>query len=110
MPSPTICTVSGTVNDPSGTAVSAAIIKATLSRPFTHSADSSLILPFEVSTTSASDGTWSLALVETTTDSAYMSISFVFPIASANANIRRDYSVIIPNAATATFASLTTGQ
>lgn len=110
MPSPTICTVSGTVKDATGTAISGVTVKASAIKPFIHSTDSSLITNTEALTTTASDGTWSLNLVETTTDSVTMTVTFIYTTGSNNPNDRRTYTILVPNSASSTFAALVSGQ
>lgn len=61
---------------------------------------------YEVTTTTATDGTWSLALVETVTPSVTLNISFSYPLGTNTITDRKDYTVIVPNQASATFASL----
>lgn len=104
-----ICTVSGTVLNALDQGVGGVVVKANSNRPFIHPTDGSLIVNYEVSTTTASDGTWSLALIETTTPNLALTISFFYP-AGPNSNQRKDYTCIIPNTASATFNSLITGQ
>lgn len=106
MPSPTVCTVSGTCRSINGSTLPGVTIKANSIRPFIHPTDSSLVDNYEVSTTSAADGTWSLSLVETTTPNTYVTITFYYPTGSTNPNDRKEYTVQVPNSASATFASL----
>lgn len=101
-----MCTVSGTLLTASGAGIPGATVKATTVRPFLYSATGDLIANSEASTTTANDGTWSLTLVETTTDNVTMTISFVYPPGASAASARKDYTVQIPNTATATFQSL----
>lgn len=110
MPAPTVCSVTGTCRDSSGSALQGVIIRASAIRPFIHSTDSSLITNYEVSTTSASNGTWSLSLVETATDSVTMTITFIYPASSSASSARKEYTITVPNSASATFASLVSGQ
>lgn len=107
MPSPTICTVSGTVLTPAGRAISNVTVTASLTKPFVHSTDGSLIINYEVSTTAnQSTGAWSLALVETATNALTMNLSFTYQVGFTNSTIRQDYAVTIPNQASASFSAL----
>jgi hypothetical protein len=95
-----LCTVSGTVKDVSETAISGAIITAKLVTPIFSS--TTQILPTEVSTTSASDGTWSLSLLRT----ASVNITIQYPPNSTNSKVILGFSAIIPNASTAEFSTI----
>lgn len=106
MPAPTVCAVSGTVRSINGSALSGVTIEANSVMPFVHSTDNSLISNYKVSTTSASDGTWSLSLVETTTPNTTVTITFIYATGATSPNDRKSYTVQIPNSASATFASL----
>lgn len=110
MPSPTICTVSGVIRNSAGIVVSGAVVEANLSKPFIHPADGSLIVNYGASITTNGDGEWSLDLIETETAEASMTISFTYPLGSSAANIRHDYTVVIPAAESATFESLVGNQ
>lgn len=100
------CTISGTVRNLYGNALAGVTVKANSDRPFIHPTDSSLITNYEVSTTTASDGTWSLTLIETETPDNTLTITFYYPAGSVTGNVRYEYTVQIPNTASATFASL----
>ena len=103
----TICTVSGKVLTPSGTGLTGVTVKANLVTGFVHPSDGSFIATYEVTTTTAADGSWSLALIETTTPATSMTIAFDYPAGSQNYQ-RKEYPVVVPNTATATFQSLVT--
>jgi len=97
------CVVSGTILDPSATAVSGAIVKFNLVNP-AMDASNAVVVPKEVQTSTASDGTFSLTL-----DRGVSGIlALEFPPNSLDSNRRYTYSIIVPNAATATLASLIT--
>jgi hypothetical protein len=100
----TSCTVSGNVKTPDNSNLQGVIVKAYLIHPVEY-ADGTLVAPYQVSTETDSDGNWELDLVETTTVSASMTIAFEFPSGGADYR-RKEYTVIIPNSASATFASL----
>lgn len=111
MANPTVCSVTGTCRDSSGSALSGVTITACAVRPYIHPTDSSLITADSVSTTSASDGTWSLSLVETTTPAVSITMSFIYPTSVNSGNTsRQSYTVTIPNTASTTFASLIGSQ
>lgn len=110
MPSPTVCTVSGVIRDTSGTLLPGTTVKANLRMPFIHTTDSSLIVNYEVTTTTDANGAWSLNLVETTTNSVTMTVTIFYATGSTNPNDRKEYTVTVPNSASATFATLISGQ
>jgi hypothetical protein len=104
----TTTSVTGTVRDTSGTAISGATIEASNTQAYFYS-DGSLITPYRVSTTSASNGTWSLTLVENVSSSTYTRVTVSFGDGNGG-TIRRDYSIIVPASGPVTLASLATGQ
>ena len=110
MPAPTTCTVSGTIRDAGGNAVVGATVAVNALKPFIHTTDSSLVANYSVSTTTASDGTFSLVVVETTTVSVSLILTIKSPLGTGANSVIASYSVTIPNAATATLASLISGQ
>lgn len=110
MPAPTICTITGTIRDTGGTAISGAVISVQALKPFIHSADNSLVFNYEVSTTSGDDGTFSLGVIETTTDSVSLALTIKNAAGSASNLVLSTYSITVPNSASATLASLISGQ
>lgn len=110
MPSPTVCAVSGTCRDSGGNLLSGVTVRARQLHPYVHSVDNSLVMPYVVSTTSASDGTWSLSLIETATESKTVTIDFLYSTGSNLPNDIHSYTVTVPNSASATFASLISGE
>lgn len=110
MPAPTVCTISGTIRDTSGTVLSGATISVQALKPFIHTTDNSLIVNYQVSTTSASDGTFSLAVVETTTPSVSLALTIENTVGTTLPKTRTTYYITVPNSASATLASLISGQ
>jgi hypothetical protein len=90
------CVVSGTVKDVSGTPISGIPVSFNIQNP-TLTTD-----PVQASTSSASDGTWSVTLAQ--------GLSGVFTISVPPSNLGRPipyrFNVNVPSAATATFASI----
>jgi len=109
MPSPTICTVSGTCVKLDGSGFASVTVKANSTRPFVHPTDNSLVEDYELSTTTDSSGNWSLSLIETTTPNVTLTITFYYP-GSANDYKRKEYTIQVPNSASVTFASLIGSQ
>lgn len=104
----TICTVSGNVSSLLGQGLNSVTIKAYMPRPFKYP-DGTLILNYEVSTSSDVSGDWSLALAETETaqlNGIPITIAFEYSSGGAGDYLRREYTCVIPNTPTATFASL----
>lgn len=93
------CVVSGTLVDPSGTAISGAPLSFRLMAPIVVTPS---IGPVADSTTSASDGTWSLTIGQ--------SLSGIISITSQDVPTAKPviygFNVIIPASATATFSSI----
>lgn len=99
------CTVSGTFLDPSGTAISGATVRFRVDSP-TLDAASRLLLPKEITTTTASNGTWSLSIVQSTSGL----VMFDCPPDLTNSPVRYTFSVIVPATLTASFASIWVDQ
>lgn len=91
------CTVSGTLLDPSSTAISGAIVKFNIQNPVTG-----ILSPQEVRTSSATDGTWSLAVSQ--------GVTGIFTVESSedskNSNSTHTFNAVIPSSSTATFSSV----
>lgn len=97
-----VCTVSGTILDAGGSAVTTATVRANIVTPAFVSTN--LYVPKEVTTTTDASGNWSLALVQTL---QYI-VSLEFPPNSTDSNLNRKYSVTAPASLTANFSSLAT--
>lgn len=110
MPAPTQCTISGTINNLGGDPVSGATISVSSIKPFIHTADNSLIANYSVSATTNGSGAFSLDVVETTTVSVSLLLTIAYPLSSAGNKVISAYYVTIPNSASATLASLISGQ
>lgn len=95
------CNVTGTLIDSSAIAVSGAMIRFRVVNPMLDSGNN-LVLPSEVSTTSAVDGTWTLPLDQGI--SGILTIDYNQDLLSPTR--RNTYSLTIPSSASATFASL----
>lgn len=95
------CTVSGTFVDSSSTAVNAVIVKFRVITPLLDPINQ-LVLPTEISTTSGSNGFWSLAIDQGITGL----LSFDYPPSIIAPTRRTTYSVAIPATTSASFASI----
>lgn len=101
------CVVSGTILNSSGVAVENASIKAYITTPFFVSNE--YITPVTVSTTSDSSGNWSLTLVRTATLSPTRTVTLVIEYPDGVADKKRtEYTITVPNSATASFSNLVT--
>lgn len=96
------CTVSGTVVDPSATAVSGATIRAKVATGALSG--TSLVVPTEVTTTTAANGTWSLSLIQ----GLSVLLTVEFPPNSTDSLRRSNYTITIPALTTANFSTLAT--
>lgn len=97
-----LCAVSGSVKDPSETAISGAVIKANIVTSFFVSTDQ--IVPKEISTTSSSLGAWTLNLSQA---HSYL-ISIEFPPNTTDSSKKLSYSITTPATPTANFSALAT--
>lgn len=95
------CLVSGTFLDPSEAAISGAAVTFTVENPVLN-ASSNLLLPKQISTTTAADGTWSLAISQ----GCGGVLTLQCPPNSINSAVPYSFSLAIPNTSTATFASV----
>lgn len=95
------CAVSGTFLDSSNTAISGATVSFTIEQPVLD-ASARLLLPKTISTTTASDGTWTLSLAQ------QISGIVTLKLAINNTSPTTDYnfSIITPATTTATFQSV----
>jgi len=94
------CLVSGIFTDPQGNAVSGATVRVNLDSPV-FDASGNLLMPKEVTTTTATNGSWSISLIQ--------SISCVLTLdltpTTNSPVVKYKFSLITPAATTATFAA-----
>lgn len=112
--SATVCAVSGNIKDISGMGFAGAVITATTVSGFLHP-DGTFYPNYTVSTTSDSNGDWTLNLVETETTATATepSVSYIVTLdylTGASLTYRKVYSIIVPNTSTALFKDLVQGQ
>lgn len=110
MANPTICTVSGTIMDSTFTPIVGATIKVSLDRPYVDPTSGALIPNLAIQTLTGSGGMWSVALIETTTANIGLTFTISYVIDQNNAVAIYEYTAIIPDARTANFTDLITGQ
>lgn len=107
------CIVSGTVNSLLGQGLNSVTVKASIVQPFFHT-DGTQFLNYEVSTTTDTNGAWSLTLIQTATANAGagipLTVALEYPSGGAGDYLRREYTIIVPNQATANFSDLIAGQ
>jgi hypothetical protein len=96
------CTVSGVLKDVSDTAIQSATIAARVVTPYFSTTIQ--IAPKEITTTTASNGSWSLVLIQGA--SAIVTIKYP-PNATDSARIYT-YAITVPAASTANFSDLAT--
>jgi hypothetical protein len=104
----TTCVVSGTLLGPNGQPLQDATVEAYITAPFFHG-DGSQIADLKVTTTTDLNGAWSLTLIETASVNRTMTIAFNMPTGSVE-RYRREYTIVVPAQASASFATLATGQ
>ncbi len=94
------CVVSGIFTDPQGNAVSGATIRVNLDSPV-FDASGNLLMPKEVTTTTATNGSWSISLIQ--------SVSCVLTLdltpTTNSPIVKYKFSMVTPAATTATFAA-----
>lgn len=110
MANPVICTVSGLVVDATFTPIQGATVQARLTRPYIDPTSGALVPNFAIETATASDGTWLLALTETTTANIGIVIAFFYILDQNNTPATYEYTIIVPATSTANFSDLVTGQ
>lgn len=92
-----VCTVSGTLLDPSSTAISGAVIRFNIQNPVTG-----VISPHEVRTSSAANGTWSLDITQGVT--GILTIEYAED--SSESSSEHAFNLSIPSQTSATFSSV----
>ncbi len=110
MPSPTTCAITGTIRNTSGTLVSGAVVSVNSIKPFIHPTDNSLVVNYSVYDTTTALGTFSLSVIETTTPAVSLILTIEYPMDSTSTIVRQQYYITVPNSASATLASLISGQ
>lgn len=96
------CTVSGKLLDPSEVAIVGANVRFNIESPSLAANGADLLGTKEVSTTTGSDGTWSLLLSQTSRGILTIEI----PPNSLNSAVRYTFSLVIPATSSATFSSV----
>lgn len=99
-----LCTISGKLVDASETAISGVVIKASIVTPNANSSATQFILPKEVSTTSAADGTWSLTLSQLLS----VILALEYPPNNTDSARRVTYAGTVPATSTASFNTVFT--
>jgi hypothetical protein len=105
MPAPVTCTVSGTLYNAAGTAVSGAKVRALVMSSFSDAYGNVIAEGLYASTTTASDGTWSLAVIQTASLNQAVTFQFIYPL-NNNQTYYVSYPAVIPNTTTAAFTSI----
>ena len=97
------CAITGTLLDPTGTAISGATIELRVTSP-QFDANNALVVPYTATVTTNSSGVFTL-----TADQGISAIITInYPPNSTDSTKKYAYSVVVPSASTATFASLAT--
>jgi hypothetical protein len=94
------CIVSGTFLNPQGSAVSGATVRFNIESPILDLLGN-LLMPKEITTTTATDGTWSLAIIQGVAGSLTLDLN---PTTTSPV-VKYNFSLIIPATTTATFAT-----
>lgn len=97
------CTITGTLVDPTGTAISGATVELRVTSP-QFDASNALVMPYTASVTTNSSGGFTL-----TADQGISAVVTIdYPPNSTDSSRRYSYSVLVPSATSATFQSLVT--
>lgn len=106
MPAPSTCLVSGTLYGPDAVAIAGAVVKAYVSTGFTDGSGNYIPAGVLGTTTTASDGTWSLAVIRTQALGHSVTFQFEYPLGN-NQSASRKYAAVIPTSgSTANFSDL----
>jgi hypothetical protein len=92
------CSLTGTLVDPSATAISGATIAASVVSPQFDVAGN-LVMPFTISTTSNSSGVWTLVLDQ----GISVTLTIQYPPNSTDSTRRYNYNFVVPSASSQTF-------
>lgn len=96
------CAVSGTLVDLSETAVSGATVRARILTP--QFSGTSLVVPYEISTTSSASGVWTLNMSQ----GVSAEVTIEYPPNSMDSSRKYTYAIAVPTAGTAAFSTLAT--
>lgn len=107
MPSPTSCTITGNVINMLGSNVQGCTITVSTTVPFIHPTNGSWVSGEISSTTTSSDGNFSITCIETTTPGVRVKFTFDYYDGTANRR-QKTYSVLIPNQSSAVLTDLIT--
>jgi hypothetical protein len=105
MPLPSLCTVSGSVFAPDGTAQSGVAVRVYNLSAFTDASGNFFPPGLLASTSTDLSGAWSLSVVQTQILARSLTFQFEYPL-SDNQSRNIKFPVVIPTAATANFSSL----
>lgn len=94
------CALTGTLVDPSGTAVASATISACIITPV-FDAGGSFVVPKEISTSTNASGVFTLTLDQ----AVVITLTIQYPPNATDAIRRYNYNFTVPSAATASFNS-----
>lgn len=97
------CTLSGTLLDPSGTALASVTVRARLAQVKIDT-NSNILMPYELSTTTNASGVFSLTLVQGIT----VVLTIDLPPNATDTIRRRDFTLTIPATGTASLSTLLT--
>ena len=109
MPSPTECTVSGSVINLLGDNVQGCTVKVSTITPFIHSTGGAWVSGELASTTTSAAGTFSLTLIETATPGQRVRFTFDYSDGTGGRK-SKSYNVVIPNSSTAVLTDLITAN
>lgn len=105
MTTPATCTISGALFNSIGAAIVGAKVRASITSSFIDAYGNYIASGIQSSTTTDSNGAWSLAVIQTQNLNQSVTISFIYPLNNNQSQIL-DYPVVVPNQSTANFSDL----
>lgn len=105
MTAPATCTISGALFNSIGAAIVGAKVRASITSSFIDAYGNYIASGIQSSTTTDSNGAWSLAVIQTQNLNQSVTISFIYPLNNNQSQIL-DYPVVVPNQSTANFSDL----
>lgn len=97
------CTITGTITDPTGTAISGAMVELRVTTP-QFDATNNLVVPYVSTVTTSASG----AFILTASQGISAVVTIDYPPNATDSIRRYSYSIVVPSYTTATFYSLAT--
>ena len=105
MPAPSVCTVSGVVYGPSASPLENVVVKVYVTSAFTDASGNYIPEGVLASTTTDSDGAWSLDVIQTADIGRSVTFQFEYPLGNQQSRSIK-YAAVVPNDSTSDFSDL----